>query len=334
MQRPANNSVTGVRPHFNHLSYQGNMHETFRGPLAATPLRPEYNFPLQRLPFMQRPNLNNTMHMEQLHQVTCQDASHNPSAGYCTPWPRCSPLRPAGHIMQRPGNSFTYVYSSPFHEPYTVRKLWPGYSNKPATPPVQYPRNMCYTISKAPQPKQLPSIEVLNQQFSSHRSREANVPESTNIELQRDCPLKDEESGEFLNKSFESPSVKEPDHLQDQPKSVCSSEDKQLGGVLHKPSVSFSPEDSEQSRLLKNDVQDLVQLNLKLEKAIQKNSIRLDEQNRIITNAIDVQTELRMRRRMRRMRIYLLARRNLLWDILRLPSSRRAALGLYVILTL
>ena len=31
---------------------------------------------------------------------------------------------------------------------------------------------------------------------------------------------------------------------------------------------------------------------------------------------------------------YLLARRNLLWDILRLPSSRRAALGLYVILTL
>ena len=35
-----------------------------------------------------------------------------------------------------------------------------------------------------------------------------------------------------------------------------------------------------------------------------------------------------------RIRIYLLARRNLLWDILRLPSSRRAALGLYVILTL
>ena len=33
-------------------------------------------------------------------------------------------------------------------------------------------------------------------------------------------------------------------------------------------------------------------------------------------------------------RIYLLARRNLLWDILRLPSSRRAALGLYVILTI
>ena len=32
--------------------------------------------------------------------------------------------------------------------------------------------------------------------------------------------------------------------------------------------------------------------------------------------------------------IYLLARRNLLWDILRLPSSRRVALGLYVILTL
>ena len=32
--------------------------------------------------------------------------------------------------------------------------------------------------------------------------------------------------------------------------------------------------------------------------------------------------------------IHLLARRNLLWDILRLPSSRRAALGLYVILTL
>ena len=32
------------------------------------------------------------------------------------------------------------------------------------------------------------------------------------------------------------------------------------------------------------------------------------------------------------LRIYLLARRNLLWDILRLPSSRRAALGLYVIL--
>ena len=29
-----------------------------------------------------------------------------------------------------------------------------------------------------------------------------------------------------------------------------------------------------------------------------------------------------------------MARRNLLWDILRLPSSRRAALGLYVILTL
>ena len=35
-----------------------------------------------------------------------------------------------------------------------------------------------------------------------------------------------------------------------------------------------------------------------------------------------------------RIRIYLLARKNLLWDILRLPSSRRAALGLYVILTL
>ena len=35
-----------------------------------------------------------------------------------------------------------------------------------------------------------------------------------------------------------------------------------------------------------------------------------------------------------RIRIYLLARRNLLWDILRLPSSRRAALGLYVTLTL
>ena len=35
-----------------------------------------------------------------------------------------------------------------------------------------------------------------------------------------------------------------------------------------------------------------------------------------------------------RIRIHLLARRNLLWDILRLPSSCRAALGLYVILTL
>ena len=35
-----------------------------------------------------------------------------------------------------------------------------------------------------------------------------------------------------------------------------------------------------------------------------------------------------------KVRIYLLACRNLLWDILRLPSSRRAALGLYVILTL
>ena len=37
-----------------------------------------------------------------------------------------------------------------------------------------------------------------------------------------------------------------------------------------------------------------------------------------------------------RIRIYLLACRNLLWDILRLPSSRRVALGLYeyVILTL
>ena len=35
-----------------------------------------------------------------------------------------------------------------------------------------------------------------------------------------------------------------------------------------------------------------------------------------------------------RIRIYLLASRILLWDILRLPSSRRAALGLYVILTL
>ena len=33
-------------------------------------------------------------------------------------------------------------------------------------------------------------------------------------------------------------------------------------------------------------------------------------------------------------RICLLARRNLLWDILRFPSSRRAALGLYVVLTL
>ena len=35
-----------------------------------------------------------------------------------------------------------------------------------------------------------------------------------------------------------------------------------------------------------------------------------------------------------RIRIYSLARRNLLWDILRLLSSRRAVLGLYVILTL
>ena len=35
-----------------------------------------------------------------------------------------------------------------------------------------------------------------------------------------------------------------------------------------------------------------------------------------------------------RIRIYLLARRNLLWDVLRLPSSHRAALGLYVIFTL
>ena len=34
------------------------------------------------------------------------------------------------------------------------------------------------------------------------------------------------------------------------------------------------------------------------------------------------------------LRIRIKARRNLLWDILRLPSSRRAALGLYVILTL
>ena len=35
-----------------------------------------------------------------------------------------------------------------------------------------------------------------------------------------------------------------------------------------------------------------------------------------------------------RIRIYLLTRSNLLWDILRLTSSRRAALGLYVIHTL
>ena len=35
-----------------------------------------------------------------------------------------------------------------------------------------------------------------------------------------------------------------------------------------------------------------------------------------------------------RIKIYLLAHRNLLWDILRLLSSHRAALGLYVILTL
>ena len=35
-----------------------------------------------------------------------------------------------------------------------------------------------------------------------------------------------------------------------------------------------------------------------------------------------------------RIRIHWLARTNLLWDILRLPSSRRAALGLYFILTL
>ena len=34
------------------------------------------------------------------------------------------------------------------------------------------------------------------------------------------------------------------------------------------------------------------------------------------------------------LRIYLLETRNLLWDILRLPSSHRAALGLDVILTL
>ena len=35
-----------------------------------------------------------------------------------------------------------------------------------------------------------------------------------------------------------------------------------------------------------------------------------------------------------RIRIHLMARRNLLWDILRLLSNRRAALGLYIILTL
>ena len=35
-----------------------------------------------------------------------------------------------------------------------------------------------------------------------------------------------------------------------------------------------------------------------------------------------------------RIRIHLLACRKLLWDILKLPSNRRAALGLYVILTL
>ena len=35
-----------------------------------------------------------------------------------------------------------------------------------------------------------------------------------------------------------------------------------------------------------------------------------------------------------RIRIHLLARRNLLWDILRLPSIRRAALCLYVNLML
>ena len=49
----------------------------------------------------------------------------------------------------------------------------------------------------------------------------------------------------------------------------------------------------------------------------------------------NIQRSSKIRIRIRiRIRIYLLARRNLLWDILRLPSSRRAALGLYVILTL
>ena len=50
-----------------------------------------------------------------------------------------------------------------------------------------------------------------------------------------------------------------------------------------------------------------------------------------INNTVVVSLILRIRIRIR---IYLLAGRNLLWDILRLPSSRRAALGLYVILTL
>ena len=49
--------------------------------------------------------------------------------------------------------------------------------------------------------------------------------------------------------------------------------------------------------------------------------------------SVSVQTPQILRIRIR-IRIYLLASRNLLWDILRLPSSRRAALGLYVILTL
>ena len=39
-----------------------------------------------------------------------------------------------------------------------------------------------------------------------------------------------------------------------------------------------------------------------------------------------------LKRIRKRIRIHLLARRNLLWDILKLPSSRRAALCLYVIL--
>ena len=50
-------------------------------------------------------------------------------------------------------------------------------------------------------------------------------------------------------------------------------------------------------------------------------------------NQMSKMLNVRIRIRIR-IRIYLLARRNLLWDILRLPSSRRAALGLCVIITL
>ena len=72
-----------------------------------------------------------------------------------------------------------------------------------------------------------------------------------------------------------------------------------------------------------------------LEEYLQDDELNVVSEDDVIDAILKwLQASTRIRIRRIRIRIYLLARRNLLWDILRLPSSRRAALGLYVILTL